>query len=605
MKQLCLSLICFAANPSLACAAVFTVTNTNDSGSGSLRQAILDANANPGADTISFAIVGNGVQTIAPLTALPDITNTLAINGYSQSASSANTLTNGDNAVILVRFDGVNLTNGLPAAFTLQANGSSLRGLIIVRCPYAIKIDGASGCVIAGNWIGMDADGISRGMTFDGISVTHTFGVAMNNTIGGTAPADRNVISGNSTGVSFFPSGASQNAVLGNFIGTDPSGTLPRGNLFTGVRIQAATNITVGGAAVGARNLLCACTAAGGHGVGILGGSGDLIQGNLIGTDVSGQYDLGNSSDGVVVQGASNVRVLGNQIANNLGNGIFLLGASATVVEGNYIGTDATATRPLGNALAGVSISGDTNRVGGLSAGEPNTIQFNGEAGVAVNSGVQNEVSANRIFDNGGLGIDLDTSGVTTDDEGDADSGANQLQNFPVLTNAASASGSIQIQGALNSTANSTFRLEFFASPAWDSVGIIEGQLFLGAITTNTGVDGNAAFNATFSAAPPADYFVTATATDANGNTSEFSSGIPLAVGPQSFALSITNAGGTVNVSWPAAASLYRLEATGSLNPTSQWRTITSGVVDLGQWKSYWVTNAAAASNQFFRLKKS
>src|SRR6266571_872333 len=91
---------------------------------------------------------------------------------------------------------------GLPAALTLQANGSSLRGLIIVRCTY-----GASGCVIAGNWIGMDADGLARGMTFDGISATHMLGVAMNNTIGGTAPADRNVISGNSTGVSFFPIG--------------------------------------------------------------------------------------------------------------------------------------------------------------------------------------------------------------------------------------------------------------------------------------------------------------------------------------------------------------------------------------------------------------
>jgi parallel beta-helix repeat protein len=605
MKHLWFSLICFAASVSLASAAVFTVTNTNDSGLGSLRQAILDANANPGADKISFAMVGSGVQTIAPLSALPDITNTVAINGYSQTGSGANTLTNGDDAVILIRLDGVNLTTGLPAALTLQANGSAVRGLILVRCPYGIKIDGASDCVIAGNWIGMDADGLSRGMAFDGISVTHTLGVATNNTIGGTAPADRNVISGNGTGVSFFPSGASQNAVVGNFIGTDPSGTLPRGNLFTGVRVQGATNITVGGAAVGARNLLCACTAAGGRGVSILGGGGDLIQGNLIGTDVSGQYDLGNSSDGVMVQGASNVRVLGNQIANNLGSGILLLGASATVVEGNYIGTDATATRPLGNALAGVSISGNTNRVGGLSVGQPNTIQFNGEAGVAVDSGTQNEVSANRIFDNGGPGIDLDTDGVTTNDEGDPDSGANQLQNFPVLTNALSAYGSIQIQGTLNSTANSTFRLEFFASPGWDSAGILEGQLFLGAITINTGVDGNAAFNATLSGAPPADCFVTSTATDANGNTSEFSSGIPLAVGPQSFALSITNADGTVKVTWPAAASLYRLEATGSLNPTWPWHTITSGIVELGQWRSYSVTNAAATGNQFFRLKKS
>src|SRR5947209_1999009 len=87
-------------------AATFTVTNTNDSGAGSLRQAILDANANPGLDTIAFNIPGAGVQTISPASVLPTITDSVIIDGYSQPGSSANTDPNGFNGTLLIELSG-------------------------------------------------------------------------------------------------------------------------------------------------------------------------------------------------------------------------------------------------------------------------------------------------------------------------------------------------------------------------------------------------------------------------------------------------------------------------------------------------------------------
>ena len=608
MKRLYLLLLTILGSLVRVSAATFTVLNTNDSGPDSLRQAILDANANPGADTIHFNIAGETVQTIAPLAQLPEITNTIAINGYSQPGSSANTAElGGVNAVLRVRLDGIWLTNGLPSALYFNtASGSSVRGLVIVRFPHGIQIYNSSSVTIAGNWIGMDVDGIARGMTFDGVAVScPVFGAAMNNMIGGALPADRNVISGNRNGVSFSPTTAANNFVVGNFIGTDPSGRLPRGNVFSCVSIQSATNITIGGPSLGERNLLSACTGAGGRGVSIVGGGGHLIQGNHIGTDVAGFFDIGNSSDGIYAQGTRNVHISGNQIVNNGGNGIQLLGSSDCVIERNWIGTDAYSPTifPLGNALAGVLISGGTNRVGGLGLSQGNFIEYNGGAGVAVTSGERNEISGNQIYDNGGLGIDLGASGITPNDAGDFDVGANQLQNFATITNALSLHGSTLVQGTLNAEASANFRIELFASPPFDPLGLAEGQLFLGSTNVTTDANGEASFSVMVNYAA-ADHLITATATDANGNTSEFSSAAPLAIGPQGVSLAIVNNGTSQTIYWPAVALQFELETTGALNSTSQWQTITSGIVTLAEWKQYVVTNGPSATNQFFRLRK-
>jgi parallel beta-helix repeat protein len=580
-------------------AAVFTVTNVNDSGPGSFRQAILDADAAGGSPTINFNLPGGGVQTLAPLSPLPDVTCAVSINGYSQPGSSANTLASGDNAVILIRLDGVNLTNGLPVAlsFTDGAGGSSLRGLVVVRFATGIQINELSNVSLAGNWVGMDVDGVARGMTFNGIYITSFFNSATNDVIGGVSPADRNVISGNRYGVYFSGATTANCAVQGNYIGTDPGGTLPRGNLFGGVYSFGANNLNIGGPAAGAGNLLCGATAAGGTGVTLQGGAGNLIQGNFIGTDVSGQYDLGNLSDGVYVTASSNNRILGNEIVNNRANGINVASSSGTVIQNNQVGTDASLTRPLGNAQAGITITGSTNLVGGTVAGQANSIQFNGGAGVAVtaSSAVQNQIAGNRIFDNGGPGINLGT-------------GANNQPNSPGLTNAAVLFSSLWVQGGLNSVPGTAYRLEFFASPNWTPTGIPEGQTYLGSTNVTTDAGGNAAFTAVLATVPAVGSVITATATDAAGNTSEFSAGQGVVTnGAASPSLVIARGGGgggsTTTVAWPDAAHLFELETTTSLQPPVQWQNVTSGVVDAGGLERLVITNGGVGG-RFFRLKK-
>ena len=460
-------------------AATFSVTSTNDSGPGSLRQALLDVNASPGPHAVQFSLPGGGVHTLAPLTPWPAPTNTVALNGYSQPGSKPNSLQWGDDAVLLIRLDGQKLTNSLAPALVLHSGGSSVRGLIVVRFASGIKLDSAGGCVIAGNWIGLDFDGIARGMTFDGVTVTcPVFASAMHNTIGGAAYGDRNVISGNGTGISFSPTSAANNSVLNNFIGIDPTGTLPRGNATAGVMIQSATNILVSG------NVISATTGAGGCGVEIIADAGDIIQGNLIGHGVSGQ-DLGNAGDGLYPNGAKNLLIggtgvaLDNRIGFNGRHGIDLLGGSGATIQGNNIGTGSVGTEPWGNLGSGIYLNNSSsNLVGGLAG--HNSIVYNGGAGVSVLFGTGNQIAGNSIYDNGGLGIDLGDDGLTPNDAGDADTGANQLQNYPLLTSAATSYGSLQIQGTLDSKPNTNFHLEFFASAPWDAFWIPEGQVLLG-----------------------------------------------------------------------------------------------------------------------------
>lgn len=226
-------------------AAVLTVTNAADSGPGSLRQAILDVNSTPGRNSVRFAIPGAGVQTITPLTALPGIFGQVSIDGYTQPGSHPNTLTNGNNAMLLVRLDGTNLPFATPV-LVLNGAGNTVRGLIIVRAYTAIQLYNCSSSVIAGNWLGLGVDNIARGGTGYGVDVTCGLGRSTANLIGGTSPADRNVIAAFWTGIRFFPYSADHNTVQGNFIGTDPTGTWPMGNGWSGI-IQGSGSSVIGG----------------------------------------------------------------------------------------------------------------------------------------------------------------------------------------------------------------------------------------------------------------------------------------------------------------------------------------------------------------------
>jgi large repetitive protein len=207
------------------------------------------------------------------------------------------------------------------------------------------------------------------------------------------------------------------------------------------------------------------------------------------------------------------------------------------LVQGNLIGTDASGANPLPNGINGVSIGGisqsDSNTIGGTTAGAGNVIAFNHGNGVTVYSGTGNAISRNSIFSNGGLGVDLGGDGVTPNDPGDTDTGPNNLQNFPVLTFALVSQGGLVVQGTIDTPIPQTVTLEFFANlvpvPGGDPSGHGEGATFLG--TATPAPDG------TFTAALPTvapGTLISATATDAVGDTSEFAEDIAAVALPTS-----------------------------------------------------------------------
>jgi hypothetical protein len=246
-----------AAKPALADS---TVTNTNDSGAGSLRQAILDANATAGADTISFNIpatdpncnANTGVCTISPASLLPNVTETVTIDGYTQPGASENTLAKGDDADLRIRLDGVN-TAGISFGLRITAGNSVVRGLSITRFPgEGIDIVGASADnnTIEGNFIGITPGGKDMG---NGAGLNIRSG-SSGNSVGGTTPDKRNIISGtgpssnlSSTGLTLSDTGTTSNKVMGNYIGTTKSGTGDLGNAGRGVFIgNGASNNVIG-----------------------------------------------------------------------------------------------------------------------------------------------------------------------------------------------------------------------------------------------------------------------------------------------------------------------------------------------------------------------
>jgi len=409
-------------------------------------------------------------------------------------------------------------------------SGNGQASVLVVAQGIVLTGAGASGAQVRGNLIGTDVNGTAP-LSNLGIGVL-IIG-APTNTIGGTAAGARNIISGNGIhGVEIDAAGAAGNLVQGNHIGMDINGSVGLGNAGDGVFISDAPGNIIGGGTAGAANVISANGQAGVHILGV-GASANMVRGNFIGTDAAGGLDRGNSQHGVWIDGAPNTLVGGtsaaarNVISGNNATGVTIQdpGAAGNLVRGNRIGTNAAGNAALGNTSDGVRIGGNAsnNSIGGTAAGATNSIAYNG-AGVVIDSGTGNSVLSNSIHSNTTLGINLGLDGVTANDAGDADSGANNLQNFPVLSSANSSSSSTTIVGTLNSAANTTFILQFFASAACDASGFGEGESFLGSFSVTTNGSGNASFNpATVSSGGVGTRWITATATDPNGNTSEFS----------------------------------------------------------------------------------
>jgi hypothetical protein len=481
-------------------AADFTVTNTDASGPGSLYQAITDANNTAESNRILFSIPGGGVHKIdVSQNPLPPLMRDMVIDGYSQPGAKPNTLSVGDDAVILIQIDGsgskVPLTgislSGItslrvyfPAHYTIR--GLSLTGFAAqeplpagncgpdtVKHSYAIEVGTVYSAFIVGNFIGVLPDGETPLPNDRGIRLPqdphHDPNGIDYTVVGGSDPGSRNVISGHSEyGVT------GSGIVQGNYIGTNAKGTKAIANA---IGIQTQAGMIIGGTVAGA---------------------GNVISGNTIGIQMGDfTYCMGTVGNGPSV---------GVQIRSNT------IGGAGTLPNGSGI----------------TIVAGSNNLIDG------NSIFYNG-SGVIITGGTGsqgNQISHNGIFRNRSLGIDLGGDGVTPNDSNDADSGPNNFQNYPVINSVTISSGTphsgpfARVTGTLNSTPNSTFRLEFFISSEAGPSGFGQGELYVGSADVTTDASGNASFVAGFETDPGRPVF-TATATDSAYNTSEFSPAYP------------------------------------------------------------------------------
>jgi hypothetical protein len=260
------------------------------------------------------------------------------------------------------------------------------------------------------------------------------------------------------------------------------------------------------------------------------GTTGNKVVGNFIGTDATGTQKLGNNYGIHVYDGSNNTiggtRAGERNVISGNYDGVSIYGPNATgnKVAGNYIGTDKNGTADLDNADSGVYINvAPNNTVGGPTSAERNVISGNERIGVVVYGGgaTANRILSNSIFSNGLLGIDLKDDGPTANDTGDTDTGPNGLQNKPVLSSAKKgATGTTTVKGNLNSTPGKTFQLQFYSNPE----GTDEGKTLLGSKSVTTDGTGNVTLTFSTTKAIRLGQNITATATNAStGDTSEFS----------------------------------------------------------------------------------
>ena len=508
-------------------ASTYVVTNTNNSGPGSLRAKITAANADP-FSLINFNIPGGGVHTIMLTSPLPAITQAVTINGYSQPGASPNTQMDGSNALLLIELNGANA--GVADGLTINVGGCVIRGLVINRFSAGILINGSGGqkTTITGCFIGTNAAGNVAAPNVHGIELI----ASSNNTIGGSVLSSRNLISGNSGDgirITSQPVGvnAKNNLIAGNLIGTDKSGTGAIGN-GDGISLEHLTGPnTIGAVPPLPRNVISGNQT---DGISLRDADETLVIGNYIGTNAAGTGKVGNTYGVSLEELAFSNKIgnigSGNLISGNAKNGINIGngGPFNNQVLANLIGTRADGTTALGNAFYGVALTNGTlNSIGGTVSGSGNVIAFN-SGGIAFGGGTGNAIRQNSIFSNTTMGIDLIPNGsgnVSPNDLNDPDTGPNNLQNYPVIASAVSQNGITTLGGTLNSESNKSYRIEFFANSQCDNSGYGEGQSFLGALNVVTSGN-NAGFNVSFPGFN-LNQFITATATDPDGNTSEFS----------------------------------------------------------------------------------
>lgn len=483
-------------------AFILSVTSASDSGTGSLRSVIDQANSSPGLNLIQFNIAGSCPRLITLQSPLPEITDSVVINGFSQNGASWNTLEFGNNSVLCIGIQASELVDvpwGLhvPPTSTavLKVRGIGFGGFNSgggLVGPSAVFLQGGSGHEVQGSQFG--------GAFHGGTLATNTRAVRMMNSasnvlVGGPSPSLRNTVSNSAqAGIEVLGPVSGGHQIVNNYIGTTPGGISAAGNL-DGVRlVQSADN---------------------------------EVMDNLI---------SGNSRDGVVIAGEN---ATGNLVAGNrIGD-----------IRGGFVlcGINPLPPCPVLTNRKGVLIENDAdnNRIGDAGAagqqGRPNRIRYNEQHGVRILSGQRNRVISNDIFDNGTvsseLEIDLGAFGIApidNDCDAGADSLANRSQNHPSLLSAVGSGTSGEVTGALRSCTNSgdftaVYRIQVFASPSCDGNGHGPGRYLVG--DTNLLMTGSDDSDVTRPFSVTVDHpwlslpgmSMTATATDIFGNTSEFS----------------------------------------------------------------------------------
>jgi parallel beta-helix repeat protein len=562
-----------------------TVDGVCETGSGNgictLRAAIEEANQATPPVTISFADMADGDITSFPLSALPEITNQVIIDGSTHPNGMFvvdGTLASGTGLSINAAFctiRGLSL-HSFEVGLRLYADGAIVEGCHIGVSYSAdsdlgnhtgISIEAtADECLIGGpataarnvisgndgkgiqvlggenliqgNYIGTDGSGTSNIRNTNGVSLT---GAA--NIVGGTESGEGNLISGNNQD-GIVLDGATGCKVMGNLIGTDISGDLVLGNGWAGVCYNAISKTAatdpkwIGGTAALAGNVI-----SGNHEDGIrLESSRDVIvQGNKIGTNADGLVAVRNVNNGIRIRYPLGENTIGgsfsaggNLISGNWDNGIYIYASSnGQLIRGNRIGTDANG-QALGNSGHGILIeSASLNIIGGSEFYQRNRIAYNSLDGINIVSGLFNRSQRNVIFGNGGLAIDLNDDGTTANDAGDMDDGANRSMNSPVISSVqVLPDGNLRVTYEVDAPPTSCeydLQIELFAA---DSDG--QGHTFLAADTwtvadDTAGSKTRVLINQSSMLAPS---LLVATATDAAGNTSELSAPVATTILP-------------------------------------------------------------------------
>lgn len=458
-----------------------------------------------------------------------------------------------------------NTIGGTTAADRNVIEGNSGAGVSVRDFDTSDAFDVAN-TIIQGNYIGTNPVGTgagpSGGENGAGIEAFNapnlTIGGTTGTTPGGSCTGACNLIARSSVPISLngpsdgtFVSGLS---VQGNYVGTDVSGTSALGcylsSSCTGIVVSYGVSGTIGGTTAAARNVISGFPGSSGNGLyifntpdGTAAAAPFVIAGNYIGPNSAGTAVIGNGGAGIITNPAESLTIGGatpsarNVIAGNSGDGIQLQGGNDLVTTGNtirnnYIGVLADGTTAAANGANGISATVGNTSIPDFDVISDNVIANNGAAGISLNAAANNiQIRSNSIYNNAQLGIDQNANNaVETNDHCDGDIGANDDQNYPVLTSAALSGGTVAISGTLDSLASGSFTVDFFGNTSAGD----EGRIYLGSTTVNT----NGACTASFTAGPFATTLisgntVTATATNnaaSNPDTSEFSAPVTAAV---------------------------------------------------------------------------